>query len=234
MIDKASRRSARISLAAAGCAARAPFVGRRGSARHVANASLDSARACRSCPEGEKERAERPTVVKNAISSVLKRVRFMGAVKDHAAPMPCRNRSSTGSARFVRSPSPSGRVFVRSNRYCARRAFSPNSRLLYRALEEMTSGPTSGARSREADAVGGVLLAHAADAHGGVAVFGEVAAGRVQGGRRDRRPRRARRAFARRASPTSSSTVTQKNTRAPSSSTRASTRKSAATCGKRT
>lgn len=127
--------------------------------------------------EGEKD-APSDQIVKNAISSVLKRVRFMGVVKDPAldfVPQPV-----VDGLRAVRPITVAEWQSLRPLDRYTMVALSGNSRLLYRALEEMTSGPTS--------ALGPVKLMPwvgplaQAEVHMVRPAFADVAAGRLQGG----------------------------------------------------
>jgi len=118
-------------------------------------------------------------VVKNAVSSVLKHIRFMGPVKD--PPLDTIPQPVIEALRAVhpltigewKQLGPLGRYTLL--------ALSGNSRLLYRAVEEMTTGPAStlsGVKLRPW--VG--PLAHA-DVRMSRLAFGDIAAGNVQGGK---------------------------------------------------
>jgi molybdenum cofactor biosynthesis enzyme len=118
-------------------------------------------------------------VVKNAISSVLKRVRFMGAVKDPSLDVV--PQSVVEGLRALRPINVAEWKSISALDRYTLVALSGNSRLLYRALEEMTQGPTSAlGPAKLLPWVG--PLAHA-EVRMARAVFGEVAAGRVQGGK---------------------------------------------------
>jgi len=128
--------------------------------------------------EGEKD-APSDFVVKQAISSVLKRVRFMGGVKDppfDSIPQPVVD----GLRQLRPITLPEWQSLRPLERYTLV-AISGNSRLLYRAMEEMTQGPTSSLTPGKLLPWVGPL-AHA-EVRMARAVFGEVAAGRVQGGK---------------------------------------------------
>ena len=117
--------------------------------------------------------------VKNAVSPVLKRVRFMGPVKD-----PSRDAIPQVLVDALRTLRPLTLGEWQSLRPIDRYtlvALSANSRLLYRAIEEMTSGPAStlsGVKLRPW--IG--TLAHA-EVTMARAALGEVAGGRLQGGK---------------------------------------------------
>jgi hypothetical protein len=128
--------------------------------------------------EGTKD-AVSEFVVKNAVSPVLKRIRFMAPVKD--PPIDTIPQPVIEALRTVRPiTSPEWKQLSPLDRY-ALLALSGNSRLLYRAIEEMTSGPAStlsGVKLRPW--VG--PLAHA-EVHMSRVAFGDLAAGNVQGGK---------------------------------------------------
>jgi hypothetical protein len=128
--------------------------------------------------EGTKD-AVSEFVVKNAVSPVLKRIRFMAPVKD--PPIDSIPQSVVEALRAVRPiTAPEWRQLSPLDRY-ALLALSGNSRLLYRAIEEMTTGPAStlsGVKLRPW--VG--PLAHA-EVHMSRVAFGDLAAGNVQGGK---------------------------------------------------
>jgi molybdenum cofactor biosynthesis enzyme len=128
--------------------------------------------------EGTKE-AISEFVVKNAVSSVLKRIRFMGPVKD--PPIDMIPQPVIEALRAVRPlTAQEWKGLSPLDRY-ALLALSGNSRLLYRAIEEMTTGPAStlsGVKLRPW--VG--PLAHAEVRMSRIA-FGDLAAGNVQGGK---------------------------------------------------
>ncbi len=118
-------------------------------------------------------------VVKNAVSPVLKRIRFMGPVKD--PPIDTIPQPVIEALRAVRPITPpEWKNLSPLDRYTLL-ALSGNSRLLYRAIEEMTTGPQStlsGVKLRPW--VG--PLAHA-EVHMSRVAFGDLAAGNVQGGK---------------------------------------------------
>jgi molybdenum cofactor biosynthesis enzyme len=118
-------------------------------------------------------------VVKNAVSPVLKRIRFMGPVKD--PPIDTIPQPVIEGLRTVRPiTAPEWKNLSPLDRYTLL-ALSGNSRLLYRAVEEMTTGPQStlsGVKLRPW--VG--PLAHA-EVHMSRQAFGDLAAGNVQGGK---------------------------------------------------
>ena len=128
--------------------------------------------------EGTKD-AVSEFVVKNAVSPVLKRIRFMGPVKD--PPIDTIPQPVVEALRAVRPITPGEwKNLSPLDRY-ALLALSGNSRLLYRAIEEMTNGPAStlsGVKLRPW--VG--PLAHA-EVHMSRVAFGDLAAGNVQGGK---------------------------------------------------
>jgi molybdenum cofactor biosynthesis enzyme len=117
--------------------------------------------------------------VKHAVSPVLKRVRFMSGVKDppvDAVPQPV-----VDALRAVRPLTlPEWQGLSALDRYTLV-ALSSNSRLLYRAIEEMTNGPSSSLSSVKLRPWVGPL-AHAEVRMARVA-FGEIASGRLQGGK---------------------------------------------------
>ncbi len=119
-------------------------------------------------------------VVKNAVSSVLKRVRFMGPVKD--PPTDAIPQSVVDGLRTVRPLAlTEWQSLSALDRYTLM-ALATNSRLLYRAVEEMTSGPASSlsAHVKLQPWIGAV--AHA-EVHMSREAFGELAGGLVQGGK---------------------------------------------------
>jgi hypothetical protein len=128
--------------------------------------------------EGTKD-AVSEFVVKNAVSPVLKRIRFMAPVKD--PPIDTIPQPVIEALRAVRPITPpEWKGLSPLDRY-ALLALSGNSRLLYRAIEEMTTGPAStlsGVKLRPW--VG--PLAHA-EVHMSRIAFGDLAAGNVQGGK---------------------------------------------------
>ena len=80
-------------------------------------------------------------VVKNAVSPVLKRIRFMGPVKDPPLdPIP---QPVVDALRALRPLTVGEWQQLRPLDRYALVALSGNSRLLYRAIEEMTNGPAS-------------------------------------------------------------------------------------------
>ncbi len=128
--------------------------------------------------EGAKN-APSDLVVKNAISSVLKRVRFMGAVQD--PPLDVVPQPVVDGLRALRPLTVAEwQTLGPLDRYTLV-ALSGNSRLLYRALEEMTSGPTSALGPMKLRPWVGPLAQ--AEVHMARPAFAEVAAGRVQGGK---------------------------------------------------
>jgi hypothetical protein len=80
-------------------------------------------------------------VVKNSISSVLKRVRFMGPVKD--PPLDSIPQSVVEALRSIHPLTLGEWQGLRPLDRYTLVAISSNSRLLYRAIEEMTTGPGS-------------------------------------------------------------------------------------------
>ncbi len=118
-------------------------------------------------------------VVKNAVSGALKHVRFLGPVKD-----PPRDAVPQAVVEALRNVRPLALQEWQQLRPLDRYtlvALSANSRLLYRAVEEMTTGPAStlsGVKLRPW--VG--PLAHA-EVHMSRLAFGDLAAGNVQGGK---------------------------------------------------
>jgi molybdenum cofactor biosynthesis enzyme len=118
-------------------------------------------------------------VIKNAVSSVLKRVRFMGPVKD--PPLDGIPRAVSDALHAIR-PLTLGewQKLTPLDRYTLV-AVSANSRLLYRAIEEMTSGPSSTLSSVKLRPWVGAL-AHA-EVHMSRGAFGDIAGGIVQGGK---------------------------------------------------
>jgi len=119
-------------------------------------------------------------VVKNAVSSVLKRVRFMGPVKD--PPFDSIPQSIVDALYTVR-PLTLGewQALNPLDRYTLL-AVASNSRLLYRAIEEMTNGPSStlSGTIKLKPWVGAVAHAEVRMTR---AAFGEVAGGQIQGGK---------------------------------------------------
>jgi hypothetical protein len=128
--------------------------------------------------EGTKD-AVSEHVVKNAVSPVLKRVRFMSPVKD--PPLDMIPQVVVDALREVRPLTlPEWQLLRPLDRYTLV-ALSNNSRLLYRAIEEMTNGPAStlsGVKLRPW--VG--PLAHA-EVHMSRVALGEVAGGRLLDGK---------------------------------------------------
>jgi len=118
-------------------------------------------------------------VVKNAVSSVLKRVRFMSPVKD--PPLDSIPQQVVDALRAVRPLTPLEWQALRPLDRYTLVALSNNSRLLYRAIEEMTTGPSSTLSSVKLRPWIGPL-AHA-EVHMARAALGEVAGGRLQGGK---------------------------------------------------
>jgi molybdenum cofactor biosynthesis enzyme len=118
-------------------------------------------------------------VVKNGVSSVLKRVRFMGPVRDPSTDVI--PQSLVDALRAVRPLTlPEWQGLRPLDRYTLV-AVSSNSRLLYRAIEEMTSGPASSLSSVKLKPWMG-MLAHA-DVQMNRQAFTGVASGSVQGGK---------------------------------------------------
>jgi molybdenum cofactor biosynthesis enzyme len=118
-------------------------------------------------------------VVKNAVSAVLKRVRFMGPVKD-----PPRDVIPQAVVEALRNVRPLNAAEWQQLRPLDRYtlvALSANSRLLYRAIEEMTTGPASSLPGVKLNPWVGPL-AHAEVRMSRLA-FGDLAAGNVQGGK---------------------------------------------------
>ncbi len=128
--------------------------------------------------EGTKDRVSE-IVVKNAVSSVLKHVKFMGVVNDPPLdPVP---QHVVEALRAVRPLSLGEWQSLRPLDRYTLVALSANSRLLYRAVEEMTSGPISTLPSMKLRPWVGPL-AHAEVRMSRVAL-GELASGRLQGGK---------------------------------------------------
>ena len=128
--------------------------------------------------EGTRDRVNELTV-KNAVSSVLKRVRFMGPVNDppvDAIPQPV-----VDALRALRPLTVDEWRRLRPLDRYTLVALSANSRLLYRAIEEMTTGPASTLSSVKLRPWVGPL-AHAEVKMSRVAL-GEIAGGRLQGGK---------------------------------------------------
>jgi hypothetical protein len=128
--------------------------------------------------EGTKESISE-YVVKNAVAAVLKRVRFMGPVKDppsDSVPQPV-----VDALRNVRPVTALEWSQLRPLDRYTLVALSGNSRLLYRAIEEMTSGPALSLSSIKLRPWVGPL-AHAEVRMTRLA-FGDLAAGNVQGGK---------------------------------------------------
>jgi molybdenum cofactor biosynthesis enzyme len=118
-------------------------------------------------------------VVKNAVSSVLKRIRFMGPVKDPPLdPIP---QPVVDALRALRPLTVGEWQQLRPLDRYTLVALSGNSRLLYRAIEEMTNGPASKLSSIKLRPWVGPL-AHAEVRMSRLA-FGDLAAGNVQGGK---------------------------------------------------
>ncbi|HEY1955720.1 MAG TPA: nitrate reductase associated protein [Polyangiaceae bacterium] len=128
--------------------------------------------------EGTKDHINELTV-KNAVSSVLKRVRFMGPVRD--PPLDAVPQQVVDSLRALRPLTlEEWRGLRPLDRYTLV-ALAANSRLLYRAIEEMTSGPASSLGAAKLRPWVGPL-AHA-EVRMTRAALGEVASGRLQGGK---------------------------------------------------
>ena len=128
--------------------------------------------------EGTKD-AVSEFVVKNSVSPVLKRIRFMAPVKD--PPIDTIPQPVIEALRSVRPITPpEWKQLSPLDRY-ALLALSGNSRLLYRAIEEMTTGPASTLSSIKLRPWVGPL-AHA-EVHMSRVAFGDLAAGNVQGGK---------------------------------------------------
>ncbi len=128
--------------------------------------------------EGTKEKASE-FVVKNAVSPVLKRVRFMSPVKD--PPSDAIPPAVVDALRTVRPlTAAEWQRLTPLDRY-ALVALSSNSRLLYRAIEEMTAGPASTLSSVKLRPWVGPL-AHA-EVKMARAALGEIASGTLQGGK---------------------------------------------------
>jgi molybdenum cofactor biosynthesis enzyme len=118
-------------------------------------------------------------VVKNAVSSVLKRVRFMGPVKD--PPSDAIPPVVIDALRTVRPLTlDEWRTLRPLDRYTLV-AVAGNSRLLYRAIEEMTTGPSSSLPPQKLKPWIG-MLAHA-EVHMSRPAFMSVASGNIQGGK---------------------------------------------------
>jgi molybdenum cofactor biosynthesis enzyme len=118
-------------------------------------------------------------VVKNAISSVLKRVRFMGPVKD--PPLDSIPLVVVEALRAIHPMTIGEWQNLRPLDRYTLVAISSNSRLMYRAIEEMTTGPGSTLSSIKLRPWVG-LLAHAEVSMTRVAL-GDVAGGLVKGGK---------------------------------------------------
>ncbi len=118
-------------------------------------------------------------VVKNAISTVLKRVRFMGPVKD--PPLDSIPQSVVEALRSIHPLTLGEWQGLRPLDRYTLVAISSNSRLMYRAIEEMTTGPGSTLSSIKLRPWVG-LLAHAEVNMTRVAL-GDVAGGLVKGGK---------------------------------------------------
>jgi len=118
-------------------------------------------------------------VVKNAVSSVLKRVRFMGPVKD-----PSTDAIPSVVVDALRGMRPltidEWKGLRPLDRYTLV-AVAGNSRLLYRAIEEMTTGPASSLSTIKLKPWVG-MLAHA-EVHMARSALMSVAGGSVQGGK---------------------------------------------------
>ncbi len=118
-------------------------------------------------------------VVKNAVSSVLKRVRFMGPVKDPRIDVV--PQGVMDAVRQLRPLTlPEWQQLSPLDRYTLV-AVSSNSRLLYRALEEMTTGPASTLSSIKLRPWIGPL-AHA-EVRMSRAALGELAGGMIKSGK---------------------------------------------------
>ena len=128
--------------------------------------------------EGTKD-AVSEYVVKNAVSAMLKRVRFMGPVKD--PPVDAIPQHVGNALRGVRPLSlPEWQSLRPIDRYTLV-ALSNNSRLLYRAIEEMTSGPASSLPAMKLKPWVG-MLAHA-EIRMSRPAFTSIASGAVQDGK---------------------------------------------------
>jgi len=128
--------------------------------------------------EGTKDTVNE-NLVKTAVSPVLKRIRFMSSVKD--PPVDVIPQQVVDALRAVRPLTvPEWQKLRPLDRYTLV-ALSNNSRLLYRAIEEMTTGPTSTLSSIKLRPWVGPL-AHA-EVHMSRVALGEIAGGRLQSGK---------------------------------------------------